>query len=87
MSGFIVGNGNIYTLPSVDIVHNDVAVFSGGTLSLSTNLALADKINLAGAGSTLDAQGFNISVANELLLGWNGVARSSSIAGRSRRAV
>jgi hypothetical protein len=73
VSGFTVANGNTYTLPSVDIVQNDVAVFSGGTLRLSANLSIADQMNLAGSGSTLDAQGFNISVANELLLGWNGV--------------
>jgi hypothetical protein len=73
VNSFNVGNGNTYTLPSVDIVHNGIGVFSGGVLRLSVNVSLGDKINLAGAGSTLDAQGFNISVANELLLGWNGV--------------
>ena len=34
--------------------------------------SIADTINLAGAGSVLDAQGFNIQVTNQLLLGWNG---------------
>jgi hypothetical protein len=78
VNGFIVGGGNSYTLPSVDIVHNDVSVFSGGTLRLSANLSIADTMNLAGAGSVLDAQGFNIQVTNQLLLGWNGVGAQIS---------
>jgi len=73
VSGFIVGGGNSYTLPAIDVVHNDVSVLSGGTLRLSANLSIADTMNLAGSGAVLDAQGFNISVTNQLLLGWNGV--------------
>ena len=72
VSGFIIGGGNSYTLPAVDIVHNDVGISGGATLSLSANLSIADTMDLRGAASTLNAQGFNISVTNQLLLGWNG---------------